>query len=57
MLGELAQYKYDTYGVRQVMLPEGPGTIFGGYGTGYLDVSTEHAKRLFDINKLEEAHR
>jgi len=32
-------------------------TIFAGYGTGNPDVSTEHAKRLFDINKLEEAHR
>ena len=32
-------------------------TIFGGYGTGNPDISLEHAKRLFDINKLEEAHR
>jgi hypothetical protein len=40
-----------------VVESRGPGTIFSGYGTGYSDVSTEHVKRLFDINKLEEAHR
>ncbi|MGD0073983.1 MAG: DUF1329 domain-containing protein [Candidatus Binataceae bacterium] len=32
-------------------------TIFSGYGTGNPDISTEHAKSLFDVNKLEEAHR
>ena len=32
-------------------------TIFSGYGTGNPNISAEHATRLFDINKLEEAHR
>jgi len=32
-------------------------TIFAGYGTGNPDISVEHAKRLFDVNKLEETHR
>jgi len=32
-------------------------TIFSGYGTGNPDISLEHANRLFDVNKLEEAHR
>ncbi|HTY54168.1 MAG TPA: DUF1329 domain-containing protein [Candidatus Binataceae bacterium] len=32
-------------------------TIFAGYGTGNPNVTIEQAKRVFDINKLEEAHR